>query len=47
MHRHVYDYMKLNYVKSGIKITRKVQDDQLWRQAERNVTSQNYGQAVL
>jgi len=47
MHRHVYDYMKLNYGKAGTKIIRKEQADKLCREAEWNVTSQNYGQAVL
>jgi hypothetical protein len=46
-HRLVYDYMKLNYVKAGTKIIRQDQADELWREAELNVTSQNYGQAIL
>jgi hypothetical protein len=46
-HGHVYDYMKQNYVKASTKIISKEQADQLWREAERNVTSQNYGQAIL
>ena len=28
VHRHVYDYMKLNYVKAGTNIIRKEQADQ-------------------
>lgn len=43
----MYDYIKLKYVKAGTKIIRKEQADQLWREAEWNVTSQNHGQAVL
>ena len=46
-HRLVYDYMKLNYVKAGTKIIRREQADQLWREAEWNVTGQNYRQAIL
>lgn len=46
MNRHAYDYIRLNYVKAGTKIIRKEQGDQLRREDEQNVTSQNYDQAV-